>query len=77
MGMASYAIVAQRKGWCILHDGNAEGDYETREAAFEAAMTAASLAVRQGHEIHISVPAMVADKANTTTKSAPTDPIWA
>ena len=28
----------------------------TKEAAFEAAVAAASLAIREGHEVHISVP---------------------
>jgi hypothetical protein len=56
MGLASYAIVEHRGGWVILHDGEAEGDFETKEAAFESAVSAASLAVRQGHEVHVSVP---------------------
>lgn len=56
MGLASYAIVEHRGAWVILHDGEAEGDFETKEAAFESAMSAASLAVRQGHEVHVSAP---------------------
>lgn len=56
MGMASYAIVERGTRWGILHDDSVEGDYETKEAAFEAALAAASLAVRQGHEVHVSVP---------------------
>jgi hypothetical protein len=38
------------------HDGNINGEYATKEAAFEAATVAASLAVRQGHRVHLSVP---------------------
>lgn len=56
MGLANYAIVAHGGTWVILHDGEAEGDFETKEAAFESAVSAASLAVRQGHEVHVSVP---------------------
>lgn len=56
MGLASYAIVEHAGTWVILHDGEAEGDFETKEAAFESAVSAASLAVRQGHEVHVSVP---------------------
>ena len=56
MGFASYAIIATDKGWGILHDGDVEGEYETKEAAFESAVAAASLAVREGHEVHVSVP---------------------
>ncbi|WP_213285306.1 hypothetical protein [Bradyrhizobium sp. sGM-13] len=56
MGLAEYMIVSEPDGWTVLHDGNAPHRYETKEAAFEAAVAAASLAMRQGHEIHISVP---------------------
>jgi hypothetical protein len=56
MGLATYAIIEAGKRWGVLHDGDVEGDYETKEAAFEAAMAAASLAIRQGHEVHVSAP---------------------
>lgn len=56
MGLASYAIIESGKRWGVLHDGNVEGDFDTKEAAFEAAVAAASLAIRQGHEVRVSVP---------------------
>jgi hypothetical protein len=56
MGFASYAVISTDKGWGILHDGDVEGDYATKEAAFESAVAAASLAIREGHEGHVSVP---------------------
>ena len=56
MGFASYAIIATEKGWGILHDGDVEGEFATKEAAFESAVAAASLAIREGHEVHVSVP---------------------
>jgi hypothetical protein len=56
MGLAQYAVMARGESWTVLHDGDARHDYETKEAAFEAAVAAASLAIREGHEIHISVP---------------------
>ncbi|MGY3074160.1 phosphotransferase system HPr-like phosphotransfer protein [Bradyrhizobium sp. LM6.10] len=31
-------------------------DNATKEAAFESAVAAASLALREGHEVHVSVP---------------------
>ena len=43
-----------------LHDGDVEGEYATKEAAFESAVAAASLAIREGHEVHVSVPSRVA-----------------
>jgi hypothetical protein len=41
MGLASYEIVGDAGEWRVSHDGRAE------EAAFEAAVAAASLALRQ------------------------------
>lgn len=60
MGLAEYAIVAHGDGWTILHDGEARNEYATKEAAFEAAVAAASLAIREGHEVHVSVPGRTA-----------------
>jgi hypothetical protein len=57
MGLAQYSVIPVHDGWGVLHDGNVNGGYATKEAAFESAMTAASLAIRQGHEVHVSVPA--------------------
>ena len=54
MGLAEYMIVSKPDGWTVLHDGTAQHDYDTKEAAFEAAVAAASLAIREGH---VSVPA--------------------
>ena len=56
MGMARYAIVGHKGDWHVEHDGKIANTYETKEAAFEAAVTAASLAMRQGHEIAITAP---------------------
>ena len=70
MGFASYAIIATDKGWGILHDGDVEGEYATKEAAFEAAVAAASLSVRDGHEVHVSVPSRgAAGRAHITSAS--------
>ena len=64
MGLAEYMIVSRPNGWTVLHDGTAQHDCETKEAAFEAAVTAASLAIRQGHEVHIGVPGREAGSKN-------------
>lgn len=56
MGLASYDIVGRAGEWRVRHDGKAENVYETKESAFEAAAAAASLALRQGHEVRITVP---------------------
>jgi hypothetical protein len=59
MGLAAYAIVGSGGEWRIRHDGKDENVYQTKESAFEAAVAAASLALRQGHEVQVSVPGSV------------------
>jgi hypothetical protein len=56
MGLASYDIVGNAGEWRVRPDGKAENVYETKESAFEAAVAAASLALRQGHEVRITAP---------------------
>jgi hypothetical protein len=68
MGLAEYMIVSKPDGWTVLHDGSAPHNYDTKEAAFEAAIAAASLAIRQGHEVHVSVPGR--DAGNKTALGA-------
>lgn len=48
MGIAKYKIFGTEGTWRVLHDGKAENEYATKEAAFEAAIAAASLALREG-----------------------------
>ena len=57
MGQAVYEIVGSAGEWRIRHDGNAENVYQTKESAFEAAIAAASLALRQGHAVTVTAPA--------------------
>jgi hypothetical protein len=64
MGLAQYAIVPVRDEWGVLHDGEINGKYATKEAAFESAVAAASTAMRQGHEVHVSAPAREGDAVN-------------
>ncbi len=63
MGLAQYSIVPVHNQWGVLHDGNVNSEYATKEAAFEAAAAAASLAIREGHEVHVSVPGHEEEKA--------------
>lgn len=65
MGMAAYEIFGSEGDWRIRHDGKSENTYATKESAFEAAVAAASLALRQGHEIKVTAP------ASATTTGAP------
>lgn len=66
MGLAQYAIVPVRNAWGVLHDGKIAGEYSTKEAAFESAVSVASLAMREGHEVHISAPAREGDRRAST-----------
>jgi uncharacterized protein DUF2188 len=56
MAIASYEVVSSGGIWRVKHDGEPIGSYETKEAAFEAAVTAASSAVREGYQVQLSVP---------------------
>jgi hypothetical protein len=56
MGLASYEIVGHKGEWRVHHDDSSQNLYQTKEAAFEAAVAAASLALRQGHAIRLTAP---------------------
>jgi hypothetical protein len=63
MGMASYKIEPYQSGWGVHHDGETVGPYETREAAFEATVAAASLALKEGHALEIKAAGPDAQRA--------------
>lgn len=71
MGLASYAITEIGREWTIPHDGETEGHFETKEAAFESAIAAASLAIREGHEVHVIAPGNTA--GNKTALGGPSN----
>jgi hypothetical protein len=52
-----YNVVKAPVGWMLFLDGvRVGGIYGTKDAAFEAAMVAASFAVRDGDGVQVSVP---------------------
>jgi hypothetical protein len=67
MGRYAYEITGREGAWTVGQDGNAVAagamDYATKEAAFEAAVMAATNALREGHEIVIRVPAATAGQS--------------
>ena len=63
MGMAAYRIVPYETGWGVTHDGQTVGPYATKEAAYEATVAPASIALRQGHAIEITAPGEEARRA--------------
>lgn len=52
---ATCDIVNDGANWTINHDERREGSYATAEAAFEAAVAAASNSIREGLETTIHV----------------------
>ncbi|PSO13919.1 hypothetical protein [Bradyrhizobium sp. MOS003] len=71
MSLAQYAIVPVEDEWGVLHDGDVKNRYATKEAAFESAVSAATLAIRQGHEVHVSVPGRQEGEGTLGFKAAP------
>ncbi|MFT4130275.1 MAG: hypothetical protein QM743_01935 [Chitinophagaceae bacterium] len=55
MPQASYRITGSTDGWVIEHDGKRGGGYELPEAAFETAVAAASLDLKERRDVTISV----------------------
>ena len=54
---AAYEIFGRGDGWVVSHDGKVSGGYMTKEAAFEAAASAASNAIKSGYGVVITVEA--------------------
>jgi hypothetical protein len=61
MVSAIYKIQPYESGWGVAHDGSTVGPYETKEAAFEATVAAASMALREGHAVEITAPGREAE----------------
>ena len=55
MQTESFEIVRSDAGWIVSHNGADGMPYATKEAAFEAAVAAASGAVRAGSDVSIVV----------------------
>jgi hypothetical protein len=55
MKSADYKIGHRPDGWGVEHDGKVTATYDTREAAFEAAIGPASNAIKLGYAVSITV----------------------
>ena len=56
MAKAVYRVVKKAEDWGVEHDDDVSGSYVTKEAAFEAAVAAATLSLGEGHSVEIQVP---------------------
>jgi hypothetical protein len=61
MSTVSYEVVPSGSGWVVRHGDSVGLVYANKEAAFEAAMAAASLAIRNGFEVHVGAASREAD----------------
>jgi hypothetical protein len=55
MKTAAYKIDRHPDGWGVEHDGRVTATYDTKEAAFEAAVLPASNAIKLGYAVSITV----------------------
>ncbi|MEZ5786035.1 MAG: hypothetical protein R3D62_06095 [Xanthobacteraceae bacterium] len=63
MALVTYKIVGGGEEWSVAQDTGVVGSYLTKEAAFEAAVLAASNAIKQGYGVHLEVPETGGDGA--------------
>lgn len=66
--METYRVVGTEGVWHVAHTDEAGADqtsmaYATKEAAFEAAVSAASNAIKAGNDVSILVPGARADES--------------
>ncbi|MPT24872.1 MAG: hypothetical protein E2577_18940 [Starkeya sp.] len=55
-GSATYVLTGREGVWRVETDGEAGMAYASKEAAFEAAVAAATNAIRDGYDVTITVP---------------------
>lgn len=69
MGKAYYDVIGSDDRWGVQHDSDPIGDYSSKEAAFEAAIAAATNAIKFGHEVRITVPGTDQSVTNLGTRT--------
>jgi hypothetical protein len=62
MKTAAYRTVRHKGRWGVEHDGKVEGEYDTKEAAFEAIWGPASNAIKLGYEVLITIAGSEGDE---------------
>lgn len=66
--IANYRVVQKGEAWAVEHDGQMEGDYATKEAAFEAIIWAASLSIMDGIGVQIDVPSRISNEESLESR---------
>jgi hypothetical protein len=56
MSMAAYKVIPHEGGWGIDHQGKVAGPFASKEAALEAALGPAMNAIKEGHDVSLTVP---------------------
>jgi len=56
MPFARYEVLPKEDHWVVRHDEDVTGPYVTKEAAFEAAVGTAEVAIGQGYAVSVTVP---------------------
>jgi hypothetical protein len=69
MSETDYRIIRKGSSRTIERDGDAEGDYATKEAAFAATVGAASNAIKNGLRVRISVPERAPGESSIGSRS--------
>lgn len=57
-----YRVESKGRSWTVNHDGTFEGEYATKEAAFEAIVGAASNSIKSGIGVTIEIPGTTGDE---------------
>jgi hypothetical protein len=62
MKTAVYKVVRHKSSWGVEHNGKIEGEYDTKESAFEAILGPASNAIKLGYEVSITIAGSAGDE---------------
>jgi hypothetical protein len=56
MASATYKVILHEGGWGVDHQGKVAGPFASKEAALEAALGPAMNAIKEGHDVSLTIP---------------------
>ena len=56
MANATYKVIPHEGGWGVDHQGRVAGPFASKEAALEAALGPAMNAIKEGHDVSLTIP---------------------